>query len=324
MKFNRQGQILVEAIIALSVLTVGFLSLIGLLSNSIGLSKVVNENYIATYLAGEGIEIVRNIIDTNRLTSGNAWNQGINDGFYEVEYNSVSLNPNQDRFLKFNNINNVYNYQSGVDTPFKRKIEIQNSTDRIKIISTVSWTSRGGAQNEIQLEDYVYNSLLDLSRSPSPSPTPTPTPSPSPTTTIDVLSFFLRRESSFIPYSTSSLKYSPIELKENPGEPVRGELQFDQFIKGNDIYLEKYRDPTQIVHYFYDSNYIYLKEDNTANFPYAFTDGRWAKRYMNIGETIDVSSNQVIEYSTSTCSTSSKPWPYKITLSNYDSSYNAG
>lgn len=153
---NYKGYVLVEIIIALSVLTIAFLSLIVLLNNAIGLSRVVSEYYIATYLAGEGIEIVRNIISTNVLRN-NQWNGGLSDGTYEVEYNSQNLLSDQGRFLRFDPSTNIYNYNSGNTTPFKRKIQILNQPDTIKVISTVQWTSRGGAQYSIQLEDYFYN-----------------------------------------------------------------------------------------------------------------------------------------------------------------------
>lgn len=154
---ENKGQVLVESIIALTVLTLGFLSLIGLLNSSIGLTKIANENYIATYLAAEGIEVVKNIIDNNRLNPAAAWNQSLGNGEYELEYNSLNMQSYQDRFLKFNNQNNTYNYSNGVDTIFKRKIIIQNLTDAIKVASLVSWKSRGGVESKVQLEDVFYN-----------------------------------------------------------------------------------------------------------------------------------------------------------------------
>lgn len=154
---ENKGQVLVESIIALTVLTLGFLSLIGLLNSSIGLTKIANENYIATYLAAEGIEVVKNIIDNNRLNPAAAWNQSLGNGEYELEYNSLNMQSYQDRFLKFNNQNNTYNYSNGVDTIFKRKIIIQNLTDAIKVTSLVSWKSRGGVESKVQLEDVFYN-----------------------------------------------------------------------------------------------------------------------------------------------------------------------
>jgi len=159
---NTKGQAIVESIIALSVLTVGFLSLIALMSNAIGLSKVNSEYYVATYLAAEGIEVVKNIIDTN-VIARKSWNDGLaTDGDYEVEYNSSSLLPNQNRYLNFdfNPNNKTYNYSAGERTPFKRVIRIDNiNSNHIKVKSTVFWTSRGGAQFQVDLEDHFYNSF---------------------------------------------------------------------------------------------------------------------------------------------------------------------
>jgi hypothetical protein len=173
---NTKGQAIVESIIALSVLTVGFLSLIALMSNAIGLSKVNSEYYVATYLAAEGIEVVKNIIDTNVMTSGISWNQYLNDGLYEVEYNTQGnelsnkkiTNLNQSKPLSLHSDGNskIYDYSPGEPTPFRRVIEIRsittNSNDpinHIKVKSTVFWTSRGGAQFQVDLEDHFYNSF---------------------------------------------------------------------------------------------------------------------------------------------------------------------
>jgi hypothetical protein len=169
MKFlkEKSGQVLVESIIALSVLLVGFLSLISLLNNSLGLNRVVTENYIATYLAAEGIEYVKNKIDINILNPGLPWNQGLNDGYYELRLTGNNFNlvgPNSTfstssaPFLKFDPNNNVYNYNTGLDTPFKRYIYIQNkSANEIVVNSVVFWTSRGGGKYEVNLEDHFFN-----------------------------------------------------------------------------------------------------------------------------------------------------------------------
>jgi hypothetical protein len=157
---NIKGQAIVESIAALAVLTIGFLSLVVLMSNAIGLSRVNSEHYIATYLAAEGIEVVKNIIDTN-VISGRPWNNGLAiNGTYEVEYNSSSLLSNQNRFLRFDSNSKTYNYSNTQNTPFIRKIEITNiNSNHIRVKSTVSWISRGGAQFQVDLEDHFYNSF---------------------------------------------------------------------------------------------------------------------------------------------------------------------
>jgi len=157
---NIKGQAIVESIIALSVLTIGFLSLIALISNAIGLSRVNSEYYIATYLAAEGIEVVKNIIDTNVINS-RSWNDTAQYEEYEVEYNSDDLSQNRNRFLNFDPNSKVYSYSSNGDpTPFKRLIKITNiNSNHIRVESIVSWTSRGGAQFQVDLEDHFYNSF---------------------------------------------------------------------------------------------------------------------------------------------------------------------
>ena len=62
---SRGGQVMVEAIVALSALTLGFLAILALLNQSLGSAAVVSDRNIATYLAAEGIEIVRNLSDAN-------------------------------------------------------------------------------------------------------------------------------------------------------------------------------------------------------------------------------------------------------------------
>ena len=91
---SRTGQILIEAIIALSALTIGFLGILALLSSSLSLNRVISDNYTATYLAAEGIEVVKNAIDRNYILQAGGslvpWNNNLSEGTYEVEYDSLA------------------------------------------------------------------------------------------------------------------------------------------------------------------------------------------------------------------------------------------
>ncbi|MDO8574081.1 MAG: hypothetical protein Q7R86_00440, partial [bacterium] len=60
---KRSGQTIVEAIIALGVLTIGFSGIITLLNRSLSLNQLVTDQNIATYLATEGIEVTKNLVD---------------------------------------------------------------------------------------------------------------------------------------------------------------------------------------------------------------------------------------------------------------------
>ncbi|MBI5306637.1 prepilin-type N-terminal cleavage/methylation domain-containing protein [Candidatus Wolfebacteria bacterium] len=153
---NNSGYLLIESMVAITVLTIGFLSVFSLVNQSIGLSRVINDQFTANYLAAEGIELVKNLIDANYLQS-QAWNQGFNDGDYEIDYNGASLGNNSSKFLLLDS-NGYYNYQNGSEMPFKRTIVIKNnSSDEIKVNSIVKWIGRGGINLEVNLEDHFFN-----------------------------------------------------------------------------------------------------------------------------------------------------------------------
>lgn len=152
----KKGQLLIESGIAISILVIGLLGIFGLLSRSLGLNNIISSQYIASNLASEGIEVVKNLIDAN-IIQYRPWNQNISTGSYEVIYNSPALESNQDRFLRFDSSDNIYNYQSGQPTFFKRVIEIENiGSDEIRVNSKVNWQIRGGSYS-VNLEDHFFN-----------------------------------------------------------------------------------------------------------------------------------------------------------------------
>lgn len=158
---NKKGQFLVESIIAIGIITFGLLGLLALLSSSISLNRVVSDRYLATYLAGEGIEVVKSIVDAN-IINGRPWNSGISNGSFEVEYNSNALQANQNRYLNFNAGTFTYSYQPGGSaTPFRRMINIViPSGSEIRVTSNVTWITRGiraGGNLSLSIEDRLFN-----------------------------------------------------------------------------------------------------------------------------------------------------------------------
>jgi hypothetical protein len=166
---KESGQILVETMVALTMVTIGLLGLLNLLSSSIGLNKVVSDQYVASYLAAEGIEIVKNIIDNN-IAENQAFNAGLAVGTYEVDYNSdqlISASPNSLKYLKFDGGNGgsfKYTYNPlGTDyqtTNFTRMITTHQGalgSDELVVQSKVGWVTRGGGELDVVLEDHFYN-----------------------------------------------------------------------------------------------------------------------------------------------------------------------
>lgn len=87
---------MVEAMVASVIGVVGILGVLALLTNSMAKSREVSERFIATFLASEGIEIVRSLVDenyTNGTSPYTTWDNLFVDGqksYYRMQYD-VSL-----------------------------------------------------------------------------------------------------------------------------------------------------------------------------------------------------------------------------------------
>jgi hypothetical protein len=176
LKFNNKGyskgQLLVEAIIAISIMLIGMMGTFGVLSQSLGLSRVVANQYIAVNLASEGIEIVKNIVDSD-YQRGKPFGfsiAGILDGQtcaidylnkFDPQYwdcRSVGILPN----LTLDE-NSMYSMSLlGRTTPFKRYVTFLRNDGGggglyvIKVTSVVRWLGRGGSNFEVTVEDRLY------------------------------------------------------------------------------------------------------------------------------------------------------------------------
>lgn len=163
MKSNK-GQILLEVMIALSMVAIGLLGLLSLLTNSIGINKIISSEYVASYLASEGIEVVKNITDRN-LSNGNGFNQGLatceDSNGCRLQFNSPDsyaiVSANDGMPLKFDDQTKLYRYDSGEPTTFVRTIKVSEGLGGNELIvnSQVTWKARG-SDYEITLEDHFF------------------------------------------------------------------------------------------------------------------------------------------------------------------------
>lgn len=162
---KKSGQILVETMVALSMSVIALLGILSLLSSSLAINRIVSDNYVATYLAAEGIEVVKNIIDTN-IANDYPYNQGLtgcdNANGCAFQYDSTEkMQSNSNTKLRFND--GIYSYNiSGIQTRFSRKVQIYPVTSDVgtpglRVVSIVSWVARGGVDRDVVLEDIFYN-----------------------------------------------------------------------------------------------------------------------------------------------------------------------
>ena len=145
------------------------------MANTIARSKVASNRVLATGLAQEGIEIVKDIRGTNWM-NGDTWDDGIIDGTYQVSYLVAELLDNASyplsEKIRLSTSGDGYSVCSSVipactaifnqETIFTRIVEILHnpdvdaSTEDIMSKCTVSWEERGHIQNVI-IENWLYN-----------------------------------------------------------------------------------------------------------------------------------------------------------------------
>lgn len=118
-------------------------------------------------------------------------------------------------------------------------------------------------------------------------------------------------------------------LSNYPNKGLTGTHPMNNMVSGQTAYYTKWSTDSFEM-YTWDNEYIYLREDHSGSpvpGSYIFTPGRWLKRNMSIGESIDMSSNRMTSYaySANTCSSPTETgFPYKITLEQRNQNYNLG
>jgi hypothetical protein len=151
----KSGSILIEAIVGLMLIIVSFGGIISLVSRGLQLNVEAKNKFIATYLATEGIEIVKASLDTNWI--------GVKPGMWELDYTCKEMgkvpcankkgfqNSRSSRKLQ-KSPSGVYSYGTGEETPYMRSVIINADLSSVTVNSIVQWVSNGVTQ-EVQISD---------------------------------------------------------------------------------------------------------------------------------------------------------------------------
>ncbi len=163
-RFNKKGFTLLEVMIATVILVIGVVGIYTAFSRMVILTSGIPSRLIAAYLSQEGIEIVRNIRDTNWLIGGQSWDEGLTGchGGCEADYKTGTLQeetPLRSYGGDYLNIDqdNFYSYSTGVPTKYKRKITIEEIDPNIlKVNILISWEAKRKSY-DFETEEYLYN-----------------------------------------------------------------------------------------------------------------------------------------------------------------------
>lgn len=156
-KKDKPAFTLIEVITVLLVISLGMVGTLSLISQNIRSQSINEKTIIAYQLAQEGVELIRNIRDTN-INNGDDW-LGVlgTDGDYIMDYtDSVPLRWSSEPTELQIDANGMYRYNvtGGADSGFSRIINIMAAPadehkDYITVTANVSWKDHG--------KDYTYS-----------------------------------------------------------------------------------------------------------------------------------------------------------------------
>ncbi|MBI2669719.1 MAG: prepilin-type N-terminal cleavage/methylation domain-containing protein [Candidatus Yanofskybacteria bacterium] len=155
----KNGFTLIEVLIAIFLFGLASTATTFILTMNNRSATAIKNNFIASGLAQEGFEVVRNLRDQDWFLGG-PFGSSIPDGTYRIQWDSQALidlgsNPN----LKRDPGSGIFSYDMGSDTIFKRTIEIDTVVADVekKIVVDVVWIERGGASKSISAEEHLFN-----------------------------------------------------------------------------------------------------------------------------------------------------------------------
>jgi len=167
-KKSNSGFMMIEAVFSIFIVGAVLVTFLAVMGNVYTQEFGKRDYVIATNLAQEGIEIMRNIRDNNWKSGKDAFTNppfpaNVSGGTnYCVDYNDNYSNNAPticaDTTTKLKNNNGFYRYSaSGTNTKFSRYVRISGSGDKRIITSIVIWRPSGATgDTSITMTDTLY------------------------------------------------------------------------------------------------------------------------------------------------------------------------
>jgi prepilin-type N-terminal cleavage/methylation domain-containing protein len=150
---NKKGFSFMEVMVSIFVLSVGITAVLFLMVKNIKSSIDSRNSIIASELAQEGVELIRNIRDNNMANAEEdvfeSLSYPLNPMIFKIDYNpnsisggSISWFSNSNPGKLYYNNSGYYSNSGGVETRFARIIKIEKvgvDEDMLKVSSYVTW-----------------------------------------------------------------------------------------------------------------------------------------------------------------------------------------
>lgn len=164
---KQKGFSIIEVMASVFIITFGLIGVLALADQNIRNQRLSKNTFVASQLAQEGLELVRNIRDKNWLLN-NDWKLGagagtntdiIQDGSYAIDYSGAIVNvgsaSDQGASLKIDT-NGFHWHGAGAKSIFNRMIAVVDNGDSVNVNATVRWQEGKNVRN-YSLDTVLYN-----------------------------------------------------------------------------------------------------------------------------------------------------------------------
>lgn len=164
---KQKGFSIIEVMASVFIITFGLIGVLALADQNIRNQRLSKNTLVASQLAQEGLELVRNTRDKNWLLN-NDWKFGvgvgtnsdiIQDGSYAIDYSGAIVNvsnvSDQGANLKID-AGGFYWHGIGTNSIFNRMISVVDNGDSINVNATVRW-QEGANMRSYSLDTVLYN-----------------------------------------------------------------------------------------------------------------------------------------------------------------------
>jgi type II secretory pathway pseudopilin PulG len=168
LKFKaKKGFSLIEAITAVFIVSMALVSVLAVAQTTVRAQTINKYAIISSMLAQEGLELVRNVRDTNWRSGSTSWTDNIvQDGTFTIYVNPsnnlivINSTPNSinDAGTKlYQDANGYYVHGAGNLTPFRRLIQVNDQGNYLEVTCIVQAQGSGNDTYTYKASTLLYD-----------------------------------------------------------------------------------------------------------------------------------------------------------------------